>query len=176
MNIPRPEHPKPQFMRENWLNLNGPWQFEFDFGNSGVARELYKNEKVYSKTIEVPFCPESKLSEIEYKDFMNAVWYRREIEITKEQLKNNVILHFGAVDYITTVYVNEKEVGVHKGGSVSFKFDITDYVVEGKNTICVYAQDDTRSRLVPTGKQSDKLESYGCLYTRITGIWQVDNC
>jgi hypothetical protein len=124
----RSEHPKPQFMRENWVNLNGPWQFEFDFGNSGVARELYKNDKAYSKTIEVPFCPESKLSGIEYKDFMNAVWYRREIEITKEQLKNNVILHFGAADYITTVYVNEKEVGVHKGGSVSFKFDITDYV------------------------------------------------
>ena len=169
----RSEHPKPQFMRENWMNLNGTWEFEFDFGNSGVSRELFKNDKVYSKMIEVPFCPESKLSGIEYKDFMNAVWYRREVEFTKEQLKDRVILHFGAVDYLATVYVNDKEVGVHKGGSVSFAFDITDYVTEGKNTICVYAQDDTRSRLVPTGKQSDKFESYGCLYTRTTGIWQT---
>ena len=169
----RLEHPKPQFMRENWMNLNGQWEFEFDFGNSGVSREMFKNDKVYSKQIEVPFCPESKLSGIEYKDFMNAVWYRKEVSFTKEQLENRILLHFGAVDYIATVYVNEKEVGVHKGGSVSFKFDITDYVTEGKNTICVYAQDDTRSRLVPTGKQSDKLESYGCLYTRITGIWQT---
>jgi len=134
---------------------------------------MYKNEKEYSKVIEVPFCPESKLSGIEYKDFMNAVWYRREVEFTREQLENRVILHFGAVDYLATVYVNEKEVGMHKGGSVSFQFDITDYLKLGKNTICVYAQDDTRSRLVPTGKQSDKLDSYGCLYTRITGIWQT---
>lgn len=169
----RCEHPKPQFMRENWMNLNGKWEFEFDFGNSGLAREMYKNEKEYSKVIEVPFCPESKLSGIEYKDFMNAVWYRREVEFTRDQLENRVILHFGAVDYIATVYVNEKKVGMHKGGSVSFQFDITDYLKSGKNTICVYAQDDTRSRLVPTGKQSDKLDSYGCLYTRITGIWQT---
>lgn len=169
----RNEHPKPQFKRDNWMNLNGKWQFEFDFGNTGVSREMYKNSSVYSKEIEVPFCPESKLSGIEYKDFMNAVWYRKEVEFTKEQLEERVILHFGAVDYIATVYVNENEVGTHKGGSVSFKFDITDYLVTGTNTICVYAQDETRSRLVPTGKQSDRLESYGCLYTRTTGIWQT---
>ena len=128
----RTEHPKPQFMRENWINLNGPWQFEFDFGNSGVARELYKNEKLYSNVIEVPFCPESKLSGIEYKDFMNAVWYRREVELTKKQLEDRVILHFGAVDYFATVYVNEKKVGTHKGGSVSFSFDISDSGVSSK--------------------------------------------
>ena len=169
----RCEHPKPQVMRENWMNLNGKWEFEFDFGNSGAAREMYKNEKEYSKVIEVPFCPESKLSGIEYKDFMHAVWYRREVTFTKEQLKNKVILHFGAVDYIATIYVNEKKIGTHKGGSVSFSFDISEYVTEGINVICVQAQDDTRNRMVPSGKQSSNYESYGCFYTRVTGIWQT---
>ena len=169
----RSEHPKPQFMRENWMNLNGEWQFEFDFGDSGEARGLYKNDKEYSKLIQVPFCPESKLSGIEHKDFMNAVWYRREVELTKKQLQDKVFIHFGAVDYLATVYVNEKKVGSHKGGSVSFSFDISDFVTEGTNIICVQAQDETRNRMVPTGKQSDKYDSYGCLYTRTTGIWQT---
>ena len=68
--IPKNEHPRPQWKRSDWKNLNGEWEFEFDFGNSGVSREMFKNDKVYSKQIEVPFCPESKLSGIEYKDFM----------------------------------------------------------------------------------------------------------
>ena len=169
----RNEHPKPQFMRENWMNLNGQWQFEFDFSNSGKEKEYYRNDKIYNDVIEVPFCPESKLSGIQNVDFLNAVWYRRKVTFTEEQLKNRVILHFGAVDYFATIYVNEKEVGTHKGGMVSFSFDITDYVKEGTNTICVQAQDDTRDRLNPTGKQSEKYYSYGCFYTRTTGIWQT---
>lgn len=171
--IYRTEHPKPQFMREDWLNLNGEWQFEIDGGNSGKEREIYKNDIVFSQKINVPFCPESKLSGIENVDFMQSVWYKRSFNIEKEQLNGRIILHFGAVDYFATVYVNGKECGTHKGGYVSFSLDITEYVKVGENTITVNAFDDTRDRLIPSGKQCAKYYSCGCDYTRTTGIWQT---
>lgn len=169
----RMEHPKPQFMRKNWKNLNGIWDFEMDHGASGEERDFFSAKAVFHQTIQVPFCPESKLSGIEYVDFMNSVWYKKEIEITKEQLSNLVFLHFGAVDYFTTVYINGKKYGTHKGGYVSFSMDITEYISEGKNIITVHAEDDTRSRLIPSGKQSSEYDSYNCYYTRTTGIWQT---
>lgn len=171
--IYRTEHPKPQFQRENWANLNGSWDFEIDHGASGEARELFKPDAALTQTINVPFCPESKLSGLAHVDFMNSVWYRREVEITKEQLSGLVILHFGAVDYFATVYVNGQKCGTHKGGYVSFAFDITEYLTEGTNTITLHAEDDTRSRLIPSGKQSGQYHSHGCFYTRTTGIWQT---
>ena len=173
MNIPRPQHPKPQFCRENWQNLNGNWQFEIDHGNTGEARGLHLPETAFSQTIAVPFCPESKLSGIEYTDFMASVWYKRTISVTKEQLAGRVVLHFGAVDYECTVFVNGKKAGVHKGGYISFSFDITSLLNEGENVITVRAVDDTRSCLVPSGKQSDRYKGFGCFYTRSTGIWQT---
>ncbi|MBQ8513413.1 MAG: beta-galactosidase [Clostridia bacterium] len=169
----RCEHPKPKFQRDAWINLNGEWQFEIDRGNSGVARKLYEDSAVLGSKINVPFCPQSKLSGVEDKDFMNSVWYKREVELTEEQIAGNVILHFGAVDYWATVYVNGKRVGKHKGGYVSFKFDVTEYVHAGKNTICLHAEDDERNRLIPRGKQSELYYSHGCDYTRTTGIWQT---
>ena len=171
--IYRSEYPKPQFMRENWLNLNGEWQFEIDNSNSGEERKLFNEAQDFSLKINVPFCPESKLSGVENVDFMNSVWYKREFEITKKQLEGRVVLHFGAVDYKTTVYINGNKCGSHKGGYVSFSFDITDYAVLGKNTVTVHAMDDTRSRMIPSGKQSEKYSSWGCYYTRTTGIWQT---
>ncbi len=170
--ILRTEHPKPQFRRDSWQTLNGEWQFEIDHSNSGEARRLFDNGVAFSQKINVPFCPESKLSGIEYKDFMNAVWYKREIETTPDQLKGRVILHFGAVDYIANVFVNGVKCGTHKGGYVSFSFDITEYLHEGKNTLAVHAVDDTRSKAVPSGKQSERYASYQAFYTRTTGVWQ----
>ena len=169
----RCEHPKPKFQRDAWINLNGEWQFEIDRGNSGVARKLYEDTVTLGTKINVPFCPQSKLSGVEDKDFMTSVWYKREVELTEEQIAGNVILHFGAVDYWATVYVNGKRVGKHKGGYVSFKFDVTEYVHAGKNTICLHAEDDERNRLIPRGKQSELYYSHGCDYTRTTGIWQT---
>ncbi|MBQ4354569.1 MAG: beta-galactosidase [Clostridia bacterium] len=169
----RCEHPKPQFMRENWINLNGEWQFEIDRGNSGTARKLYEDSVQLGGVINVPFCPQSKLSGVEDTDFMNSVWYKREVELTEEQTAGKVVLHFGAVDYAATVYVNGKRVGTHKGGYVSFKFDVTKFVQAGKNTVCVHAEDDERNRLIPRGKQSEEYYSHGCDYTRTTGIWQT---
>lgn len=123
--------------------------------------------------INVPFCPESKLSGIEHKDFILGVWYQKKIELTAEQCKQRIVLHFGAVDYSAQVYINGTEIGSHKGGYVSFCFEISDYVQAGENTITIFAQDDTRCSLIPSGKQSSRYLSYDCNYTRTSGIWQT---
>ena len=173
MNIPRCEHPKPQFERENWTNLNGSWDFCFDHGRSGIARKFYEDDAVFDKKINVPFCVESKLSGIEYKDFMYGVWYRRTFEISSENKCKRTVLHIGAADNTTTVFINSQRVGVHKGGYVSFSFDITDFVTEGTNTVVIYCEDDTRDPMIPRGKQSEEYFSHSCDYTRTTGIWQT---
>lgn len=173
MNIPRAEYPRPQMVRDGFVNLNGQWEFEFDFGCSGRERKMYENSAVYSKEITVPFCPESKLSGIEYKDFMNAVWYRRKFTVPADFSGNRTFIHFGAVDYYCEVYINEKKVGSHSGGFTSFSFDITDYLCGGENTVAVYAEDIVRSGKQPHGKQCNNYYSGGCDYTRTTGIWQT---
>ena len=169
--IPRNEHPNPQFERKNWICLNGKWEFEIDKSVSGKERRLYEKKHLDDK-ITVPFCPESKLSGIGETDFLGCVWYRRDIEIPEEMKGLRVILHFGAVDHTTTVYINGKEAFGHVGGFASFESDITDLLTEGKNSLCVCAVDDTRDRRFGSGKQSLKYGSYGCYYTRVTGIWQ----
>ena len=171
-SIPRAEHPNPQFERESWLNLNGEWEFEIDNSVSGRERGLQNAEHLSSKII-VPFCPESRLSGVENTDFMNCVWYRRDIEISESELEGIVILHFGAVDYDATVYINGEEAMNHKGGYVSFAGDITKFLKAGKNSIAVEARDDVRNPLIPRGKQSERLHSHDCDYTRTTGIWQT---
>lgn len=171
-NIPRPEFPNPQFERAEWMNLNGEWDFEFDFGNSGFDGGMLE-KKEWSKKIIVPFCPESVLLGIGYTDFIPAVWYRRNFVLSAEQLKGRVFINFGAVDYEAKVYINGKKAGSHKGGYTSFKFDITNLVKEGENEIIVNAVDDTRNNMVACGKQCGELKSCGCHYTRTTGIWQT---
>ena len=170
--IPRCEYPRPQFVRESWKNLNGEWEFFNDLSASGVDREIWKTEKFDGK-ITVPFCPESDLSGVGYKDFMTSVWYAKNIEVSAEQLEGRIVIRFGACDYITTLYVNGKEAGKHVGGYTSFAFDITEYLSVGKNRIVVHAKDDVRTQKQPAGKQSSKSYSYGCFYTRTTGIWQT---
>ncbi|HEY3291215.1 MAG TPA: glycoside hydrolase family 2 TIM barrel-domain containing protein [Anaerolineae bacterium] len=173
-SIPRPEYPRPQFVRADWANLNGPWDFEIDQSLSGESREL-QTGKPLSQKITVPFCPESDLSGIGEKDFMASVWYRRDVDIPNDWTANGkrVFLRFGACDYETTVWVNGQHIGFHRGGYTSFAFEITRFVKAGSNTIVIRAVDDTRSGLQPSGKQCDKFASYGCLYTRTTGIWQT---
>ncbi len=168
----RTEHPTPQFERENWRCLNGVWDFEYDQGVSGEARGLHKPDAEYSLKINVPFCPESALSGIGNTDFINSVWYKRTVDISKDDLRNRVLLRFGAVDYEATVFVNGSEAFSHKGGYVGFSGDITDYLTEGENVITVRAIDDTRDRMIPSGKQCRRYHSEGCSYTRTTGIWQ----
>lgn len=171
-SIPRPEHPQPQFERAAWENLNGQWQFAFDFGKSGFDRHFEERESL-ENTITVPFCPESELSGIGCKDFIPAVWYLRTFSVTKEQLAGRVLLHFGAVDYEAHVYINGKEAGTHRGGYTSFCFDITALCAEGENRLTVCAVDDNRTGKQPHGKQSELFYSHDCDYTRTTGIWQT---
>lgn len=172
--IYRTEHPNPQFMRNDWMNLNGIWQFEIDNGKSGKYRDLLNPEHVLESKINVPFCPESKLSGIGNTDFMYAVWYRRKVNLTEEQLKDRKVrLHIGACDYITEVYVNDKFAGSHRGGYSEFSFDVTEALKPGENIITAYAEDDTRNSMYPSGKQSPLYVSHACFYTRTTGIWQT---
>lgn len=172
-NIPRPEYPRPQWVRSAWANLNGQWQFEIDHGKSGKDRGLADPGYELSGTITVPFCPESKLSGVEYKDFMAAVWYKRAFTVPEDWAGGRILLHFGAVDYAAEVWVNGTIVGSHRGGYTPFSFDITSHVVPGSNVITVYAEDDVRSGRQPRGKQSGLYHSHGCDYTRTTGIWQT---
>lgn len=167
----RNEHPNPQFKRSNWLSLNGVWDFEFDFSTTGRERELYKNNN-FTQKINVPFCPESSLSGINHKDFLNAVWYKRSFSIPEENKDMRCILHFGAIDYKSYIYINSKLICEHTGGFTPIECDITSYITDGENTLIVCAEDDPRSNKQPAGKQSDKFESYQCYYTRTTGIWQ----
>ena len=173
MNLPRPEHPNPQFEREHWLCLNGTWDFLKDPGRSGKARRLYEPGTAFDSSITVPFCPQSKLSGVGDTDFLPCVWYRRTITVTSEQLAGLVRLQIGACDYFTTVYVNGKRVGEHSGGYVSFSFDLTAFLTAGENTLVICAEDDEREPLIPRGKQSEEYASHGCEYTRTTGIWQT---
>ena len=171
MTIPRPEYPRPQFVREQWLCLNGEWQFEMDPGDSGLERGLLERE--LTQCIIVPFCPESSLSGIGYTDFMNVVWYRREVPIPGAWSGPRVLLHFQAVDYDATVWVNGVEVGRHRGGFTPFTCDLAGVVEPGAPaTIVVRARDYTRN-LQPVGKQSQRYANHGCVYTRTTGIWQT---
>lgn len=166
------EHPNPIFSRSEWQSLNGKWEYEEDNSLSG-AEQHFETRDRFSKEILVPFCPESKLSGIENTDFINAVWYKRSFTVPYEKKGSRTILHFGAVDYRTKVWINGHVAGSHFGGYSPFSFDITDFVSHGdSNVIVVYVQDDTRSRLQPTGKQCKQLGNRGCMYTRTTGIWQ----
>jgi beta-galactosidase/beta-glucuronidase len=174
--IPRPEYPRPQMVRDSWMNLNGEWQFEHDPGSSGRERHLHLPESELKNRIIVPFCPESKLSGLGWTDFMATVWYKREFALPEEwrqRQDHRILLHFGAVDYAAEVWLNGESIGKHLGGYTSFSFDITDALRSRKNVITVCADDDTRSGLQPVGKQSGRYESHGCHYTRTTGIWQT---
>jgi beta-galactosidase/beta-glucuronidase len=169
--IPRSEYPRPQFVRREWLCLNGEWQFEADCGDSGLERGLRDRE--LTGKILVPFCPESELSGIGNVDFMHSVWYRRTVEIPANWAGQRVLLHFQAVDYDTTVWVNGKEVARHRGGFTPFTCDLSGVADGGETaTIVVRARDD-KSLGQPRGKQSTRYGNQGCHYTRTTGIWQT---
>ncbi|MBN2290271.1 MAG: beta-galactosidase [Candidatus Glassbacteria bacterium] len=170
--IPRPEYPRPQMVRAEWINLNGNWEFELDCSASGLERSFHLDTP-FSRTIRVPFCPESGLSGIGEKDFMQCVWYRRTFTLPDTWSGKRVLLHFGAVDYAAAVWINGRQAGTHRGGYTPFTFEITGLLVPGENTLTVQACDNTRGDLQPLGKQSKKYDSYGCHYTRTTGIWQT---
>ncbi len=171
--IPRAEYPRPQFERNAWINLNGEWTYSFDFGGSGLEREWFKSTGFDQKII-VPFCPESKLSGVEYKDFINHMWYHRTISIPQDWANKQVLLNFGAVYYKSEIYIDGVFAARHFGGTSSFQVDITPYVKAGQtHNLVVYVESDVRGTHQPSGKQNLQFASYGCNYTRTTGIWQT---
>lgn len=170
------EHPNPQFAREKWQSLNGKWDFGFKiaggkykFSKDERYAETIRLKAKYDYKINVPFCAESELSGIGYKNFINTVWYKRNVEIHAG--KDLVFLNIGAADYLTTVLINGKSAGRHKGGYTSFRLDITPFIQDGENEIFILCEDNVKDPLVPSGKQSDRKKSYACSYTRTTGIW-----
>ncbi len=169
---PRSEYPRPQLVRDSYLNLNGKWEFEIDNSRSGRARGMAKPDRKLKSEIILPFCPESRLSGVAHTDFIYSVWYRREVELKKNAGKR-ILLHIDACDYRSEVWVNGISVGHHIGGSSPAVYDITDAAHDGMNVITVCAEDDVRSGNQPCGKQSNQYASYGCSYTRTTGIWQT---
>jgi beta-galactosidase/beta-glucuronidase len=172
-SIPRPEYPRPQFQREEWINLNGIWTFSFDPGKSGMQRGLQQSNG-FERQINVPFCPESVLSGVQHTDFIEMMWYHRKLSIPAAWQDQRVILHFGGVDYECEIFIDGQSAGRHWGGTVSFNFDITQWVNPGhEHDLVVYVRDEVRSGVQPGGKQCPDYQSRGCHYTRTTGIWQT---
>jgi len=169
--IPRPEHPRPDMMREQWVNLNGIWEFAETDDNNTLFLEA---NAVFPDRIQVPFCRESELSGLNRKQFVRNVWYRRTISVPFENWKEHrVLFHIGACDWHTRIWWNGNLCGEHFGGSAPITCDVTPFIKEGENVIIVHAFDDVRTGLQAGGKQSPKPESFGCVYTRTTGIWQT---
>ena len=172
-NIPRPEHPRPDFMRDTFYNLNGDWEFVFDDDNIGLKNGWYKPEHRFEKTITVPFCYQSAASGIGPTDEIHPImWYRRKFTVPAEMQGRTILMNFGAVDYEATVYVNGMAVGGHKGGYTPFGFDVTPFLEEGENDLCVRVV-DMPDPIQPRGKQYWKEGLFACLYTASSGIWQT---
>jgi beta-galactosidase/beta-glucuronidase len=171
-NIPRPEHPRPDFMRAEWQTLNGRWDFEFDDSDRGLSERWYSGARRFSGSIQVPYCFQSKLSGIADTAFHDVIWYRRSIEIPATWRSRRVLLNFGAIDYEATVWVNGAQAGFHRGGHVPFAVDITDHLKARDNEIIVRAWDPSVDLTLPRGKQYWQPRSQSIWYTRTSGIWQ----
>lgn len=169
--LPRPEYPRPDFEREQWLNLNGEWEFGFDDRDVGEQEAWYEKGKLPEKII-VPFCYQSKMSGIESKQMHEILWYRRDFDLPEGFADQRVFLNFGAVDYEAKVWVNGKLAGGHIGGHTPFKIDITDFLNKGSNSLAVKVIDRYEC-VQPRGKQYWKRQPDRCWYTPTSGIWQT---
>ena len=161
---PWPEYPRPQLVRKDWQNLNGLWDY-------AIRPKGEKQPEKWDGKILVPFCAESALSGVgKHPTEKDELWYRRDIDAAAWKGKR-VLLHFDAVDWEATVWVNGKEVGTHKGMHDPFTFDVTDALKDGKGELVVRVWDPTDKGSQPLGKQLSKPE--GIWYTPVTGIWQT---
>lgn len=164
--VPRAEYPRPQFVRADWLNLNGAWRF------SAAGADGLPSAWQLDDTIIVPFAIEAELSGIGDTDFHRALRYQRDITVPTQWAGQRLLLNFGAADFDTTVWVDDVEVGRHRGGFTSFTFDITSAVTGPSFVLSVLVEDDPEA-IQARGKQSRRLEGYEAFYNRTTGIWQT---
>jgi len=170
---PRPEYPRPQFERKSWINLNGEWTYALDLTQTGIAEKNHE-KKTFPEKITIPFAPESSLSGVKHTGFIPSIWYHRTIQAPADWLNKNIFLNLGAIYYESEIYIDGKIVNRHFGGSDSFSVDITEFMKDGKiHDLVIQAKSDVRSGLQTAGKQSLQLGSWGCNYTRTTGIWQT---
>lgn len=168
-----PLHPRPQLARERWIDLRGPWGFAYDDNECGQEEGWPDREDVFSRTINVPFPPESSASGIGDPTFHPVVWYRRTFDAIPDDVHTQLILHFGAVDYRAHVWVNGRLVATHEGGHTPFSADITDVLLPvGEQTLVVRAEDRPEDLSQPRGKQDWQETAHEIWYNRTTGIWQ----
>ena len=165
------EYPRPQMVRDNWLNLNGIWDFK-----ESIGMGRYRSAQLFDKKVLVPFPIESALSGLMLTDHEERPYktylYNRTFTIPSEMKGKNILLHFGAVDWKCEVYVNGKQVGTHTGGYDPFSFDITSALKEeGEQELQVQFMDPTDAGGQPVGKQ--KIQNGGIFYTPSSGIWQT---
>ncbi len=162
-------YPRPMLRRAQWTNLDGRWSFAID--RDGVLRP----EQVrFDSSIEVPFSPETPRSGIEDTSLYQACWYRREITAPTLDPDEQLLLHFGAVDYECAVWADGRLAGGHEGGYTPFTLDLTPLVrPEGKHELIVRAEDDPHDLAKPRGKQDWQLHPHSIWYPRTTGIWQT---
>ncbi len=172
MKCYKKDYPRPQFVRGDWTNLNGTWDFCFDDENEGERGQWFDSFPE-SKKIVVPFTYETALSGIGDESVHNNVWYRRTISVTGRELENHrAVLHFEGSDFLTKVWVNGRFAGRHTGGYSRFSFDITNYLEEGENQLVVKVEDSLDARQ-SRGKQRWLPENFGCWYVQTTGIWKT---
>ena len=169
--IPRPEHPRPDRYRKNWLTLNGPWRFSFDKENVGKKEKWYEGGR-FPLTIQVPFAYQSKLSGIDSQEYCAAVWYERDFAIPENLRCLRRLLHFGAADYRADVWLDGQYLGGHEGGYTPFSFDITDLTADKNFCRLTVRCEDRLDFEQPRGKQSYRPEPFACWYTPVTGLWQ----
>ena len=166
------DYPRPQFVRKDWENLNGTWDFGFDDENVGEIEKWYENFKG-ELAIQVPFTFETKMSGIQDETRHDNIWYRRKIQVDASKLEdNNYILHFEGSDFVTKLWVNGQFAGSHKGGYTRFSFDITNLVHDGENVLVVKVEDSFDMQQ-PRGKQRWLDQVYLCWYIPTTGIWKT---
>ena len=170
--LPRVDYPTPQWQREDYVILNGIWEFDFDDYAVGLKEKWYRSHE-FQQSIVVPFCYQSALSGIGETEFHDIVWYRRTFTIPQTFATKRIVLHFGAVDYEASVYVNGELAIVHQGGHTPFSADVTDLLMPDDNVVVVRAKDVSQQLDQPRGKQFWKENSTGIFYTRTTGIWQT---
>lgn len=170
-DIPRPEYPRPQFVRSLWFNLNGEWEFAFDDANEGLTQNWHDG-RPFSMRIVVPFAYQTPLSGINDKSIHEIVWYARSFELPEQFYSRDLLLNFGAVDYSSTIWVNGQEVGHNRGGHVPFQFDISPYVKTGVNRLTLRVE-DRQDPQQPRGKQSHTGLPEAIDYFCTTGIWQT---
>ncbi|MGD9128304.1 MAG: glycoside hydrolase family 2 TIM barrel-domain containing protein, partial [Planctomycetia bacterium] len=174
-DIPRPEHPRPDFRRHDWLNLNGRWDFAFDREDVGVKEKWYLKHD-WPKKILVPFAHQSKLSGIGDTKHYRQVWYHRTFVVPEKMQGKQIRLHVGAADFEATVWVNGKKCGTYESGQTPFTIDITPFLkpeADAENDLVIRVYDNELDPEQPRGKQKANGKRNRFNYTHITGIWQT---